>query len=165
MKEEEKKFLKYTIESVTQEQLRNIKYHNLGEALNSLGIKEVWKSGVKKDVMLKKAWNKILIRREQIEKGMTEEQIEIDNKLREEVKAGNRLAAKKSEELAIEREAKEVVEEVAKKEYTEEQVRKTIERLEFSTSIKTKSPFRRSQGLKKLRKWKMILEEILKNKA
>ena len=52
MKEEKKIWESYTIEKVTERQLKEIKYQDLKEAFKLLGLDGIFKAGKKKDLIL-----------------------------------------------------------------------------------------------------------------
>ena len=123
-----------------------------------------WKKHLesRKNVLAKDLWRGVCAKREQLEAGMTEEDIAKDNLARKEKREKNILDAKMLEELEKERAKNIVLEKQEKKPITKEQAQEYIKKIEGSLMHKKKTPGQKKNSLMKLRKFKLILEAINK---
>ena len=151
---------KISLERVTEQQIKSIKYGDFKALSEKLGVEMEKTFGVKKDVLAKDLWRGVCAKREQLEAGMSEEDIAKDNLARKEKRAKNILDAKMLEELEKERAKKEILEKQEKKPITREQALAYIKKIEDSLTYKKKTPGQRKSSMQKLNKFKLIVENM-----
>jgi hypothetical protein len=153
---------KISLEKVTEQQIKEIKYGDFKKLSEKLGVEMEKTFGVKKAVLAKDLWRAVCAKREQLEAGMSEEDIAKDNLARKQKREKNILDAKMLEELEKERAKNVVLEKQEKKPITKEQAEQYIKKIEDSLMYKKKTPGQKKNSLMKLRKFKLILEAINK---
>ena len=126
---------KISLEKVTEQEIKSIKYGDFKTLSEKLGV-------------------------EQLEAGMSEDDIAKDNLARKEKRAKNILDAKMLEELEKERAKNEILEKQEKKPITREQALAYIKKIEDSLTYKKKTPGQRKNSMSKLNKFKLIVENM-----
>ena len=94
---------KMSLEKITKHEIESIKYGDFKKLSEKLGVEMEKTFGVKKNVLAKDLWRAVCAKREQLEAGMTEEEITKDNLARKQKRAKAILDAKAQEELEKER--------------------------------------------------------------
>lgn len=150
------------LQTVKKHQISEVNYNLLKDLSEKLGVSIDTTFGVKKDKLVNEIWRKVCAKREQIEAGLTEQEIIEDNKRREEQRELNKEKAKAIKEMEKEAEVKEAEQKQEKKPVTKEYALWAIERLETSLKVKRKTPGQRASTLKKLKEWNLRLEQIEK---
>lgn len=151
---------KLSLAKITEQEIKSVKYGELKKLAEKLGVIVEVPFGVKKAVIVKDIWRAVCAKREQIEAGMTEEEVKADNLKRKEKKEKAILDAKAQEELEKERAKNEVLQNQEKKPMTREQVENFILKIEKSLEFKKKTPGQKKNSLAKLRNLKLILENM-----
>lgn len=162
--EDNNKFAGIELATITFKQIDDTKYGELNMLIEHLGVSIKTTFGKKKDVICKEIWRAVKIKREQLEAGLSDEEIAKDNeereKLRNEGKEAQKIEALKKEQKEVEKIVQTNKE--SKQPITKEYAIMAIATIQKSLRIKKKTPGQRKNSLAKLRKYELILADYEK---
>lgn len=150
--------VKITEENVTIENLGAVKYGDLKETLESLGVGQCWKPGTQRVVMVQNAIEKLAVIKAMRAEGKTQEEIDEALTVKADSKEEIAKAAKLKEAEEAEAKQAEAVKEVEAKELTKEQVEANI--VSIDKNLKNGIPAQRDILLGKKKALLSMLEKF-----
>jgi hypothetical protein len=97
---------------VSEQELKEVKYHDLLAKFTELGIPQVWKAGKKKATMIEKAIEELKIKKSLEAKGLSEKEVEVELEAIKEKKVELQQAEKLEVAIQAELEEKKEVKKV-----------------------------------------------------
>ena len=108
---------------ISEQELQEVKYHDLLEKFTELGVPQIWKAGKKKATMITKAIEELKIKQSLESKGLNEKEVEVEleaiKEKKIEVEQAEKLEVAIKAELKEKKEVKKVVDADLSKEVIE----------------------------------------------